>query len=119
MATLGSVRARTLNLRFVPIAWTVRLRTVSCRGRQPEVAKREEPAMAASTINRPDRALTVETILKTSRPEPAEPARATPSGWMAALRVGVGSRSEEHTSELQSLMRISYAGFCLKKQKHK
>src|SRR3546814_9558135 len=26
-----------------------------------------------------------------------------------------GLRSEEHTSELQSLMRISYAGFCLKK----
>src|SRR3546814_10472055 len=33
----------------------------------------------------------------------------------------VESRSEEHTSELQSLMRISYAVFCLKKknQKHK
>src|SRR3546814_2004835 len=29
----------------------------------------------------------------------------------------VGKRSEEHTSELQSLMRISYAGFCLKKKK--
>src|SRR3546814_10041798 len=28
-------------------------------------------------------------------------------------------RSEEHTSELQSLMRISYAVFCLKKQQHK
>src|SRR3546814_5846685 len=28
-------------------------------------------------------------------------------------------RSEEHTSELQSLMRISYAVFCLKKKKHK
>src|SRR3546814_8069288 len=28
-------------------------------------------------------------------------------------------RSEEHTSELQSLMRISYAVFCLKKNKHK
>src|SRR3546814_4987508 len=28
------------------------------------------------------------------------------------------SRSEEHTSELQSLMRISYAGFCLKKKNH-
>src|SRR3546814_6286628 len=28
-------------------------------------------------------------------------------------------RSEEHTSELQSLMRISYAGFCLKKKKNK
>src|SRR3546814_4384622 len=30
---------------------------------------------------------------------------------------GVGERSEEHTSELQSLMRISYAVFCLKKKK--
>src|SRR3546814_9898561 len=29
------------------------------------------------------------------------------------------SRSEEHTSELQSLMRISYAVFCLKKKTHK
>src|SRR3546814_3765742 len=28
-------------------------------------------------------------------------------------------RSEEHTSELQSLMRISYAVFCLKKKNHK
>src|SRR3546814_6038585 len=32
------------------------------------------------------------------------------TGWIA--------RSEEHTSELQSLMRISYAVFCLKKKKH-
>src|SRR3546814_10759639 len=30
-----------------------------------------------------------------------------------------GRRSEEHTSELQSLMRISYAVFCLKKKKTK
>src|SRR3546814_4590378 len=30
-----------------------------------------------------------------------------------------GRRSEEHTSELQSLMRISYAVFCLKKKKNK
>src|SRR3546814_8457683 len=29
----------------------------------------------------------------------------------------VGGRSEEHTSKLQSLMRISYAVFCLKKKK--
>src|SRR3546814_2429944 len=29
----------------------------------------------------------------------------------------IGARSEEHTSELQSLMRISYAVFCLKKKK--
>src|SRR3546814_1585423 len=30
----------------------------------------------------------------------------------------IGIRSEEHTSELKSLMRISYAVFCLKKKKH-
>src|SRR3546814_7602441 len=35
------------------------------------------------------------------------------------LRVRGGARSEEHTSELQSLMRISYAVFCLNKKKEK
>src|SRR3546814_8718963 len=34
--------------------------------------------------------------------------------WQEAPDIGV--RSEEHTSELQSLMRISYAVFCLKKK---
>src|SRR3546814_7822057 len=34
-------------------------------------------------------------------------------------RTGAVTRSEEHTSELQSLMRISYAVFCLKKKKNK
>src|SRR3546814_7750960 len=34
-------------------------------------------------------------------------------------RPSARGRSEEHTSELQSLMRISYAVFCLKKKKHK
>src|SRR3546814_7175828 len=36
-----------------------------------------------------------------------------------AVRAQSGMRSEEHTSELQSLMRISYAVFCLKKKKEK
>src|SRR3546814_1087342 len=35
----------------------------------------------------------------------------------AHVHLGDGGRSEEHTSELQSLMRISYAFFCLQKQK--
>src|SRR3546814_3933724 len=35
------------------------------------------------------------------------------------LDMGGVDRSEEHTSELQSLMRISYAVFCLKKKKKK
>src|SRR3546814_6938325 len=44
-------------------------------------------------------------------------------GFWRRARRGLGrshllGRSEEHTSELQSLMRISYAVFCLKKKKH-
>src|SRR3546814_6552485 len=35
--------------------------------------------------------------------------------WQSELFSPEGSRSEEHTFELQSLMRISYAVFCLKK----
>src|SRR3546814_1514683 len=44
-------------------------------------------------------------------------------GIVAHLRLGIGGgieeRSEEHTSELQSLMRISYAVFCFKHKKFK
>src|SRR3546814_3699732 len=41
----------------------------------------------------------------------------TPKGVSEKLRASV-DRSEEHTSELQSLMRISYAAFCLNKKHH-
>src|SRR3546814_5471884 len=37
-----------------------------------------------------------------------------PAAWSLAITLAI-LRSEEHTSELQSLMRISYAVFCLKK----
>src|SRR3546814_1405240 len=37
-------------------------------------------------------------------------------GGPVALQGHIAQRSEEHTSELQSLMRISYAVFCLKKK---
>src|SRR3546814_9234180 len=58
---------------------------------------------------------------------PAQPARgdADAAAIRRQLRRGAagddrggGTRSEEHTSELQSLMRISYAVFCLKKKTH-
>src|SRR3546814_8037523 len=39
-----------------------------------------------------------------------------PSGGMGGTAADLTIRSEEHTSELQSLMRISYAVFCLKKK---
>src|SRR3546814_6937870 len=58
-----------------------------------------------------------------------EPRQLDRQGWGATgfscdpcLLPGLTVRSEEHTSELQSLMRISYAVFCLKKKtqhKHK
>src|SRR3546814_8512941 len=45
--------------------------------------------------------------------------RAIRGGEVPEAGGAVGVRSEEHTSELQSLMRISYAVFCLKKKKTK
>src|SRR3546814_10489141 len=65
------------------------------------------------------------------RKQPVGPAVAGPQGGdlvghrleLGVMRVGRGvagledDRSEEHTSELQSLMRISYAVFCLEKKK--
>src|SRR3546814_6927927 len=54
---------------------------------------------------------------------PASPARFPDrdSAWLnrcsASRPLSSPDRSEEHTSELQSLMRISYAVFCLKKKK--
>src|SRR3546814_4754196 len=47
--------------------------------------------------------------------KPSRPLFYRASGRRASLSQ---SRSEEHTSELQSLMRISYAVFCLKKKKN-
>src|SRR3546814_10235484 len=41
------------------------------------------------------------------------------AGTYNILQPAIATRSEEHTSELQSLMRISYAVFCLKKKKKK
>src|SRR3546814_5985987 len=53
---------------------------------------------------------------------PAVPQRMGDHGQIPAQRIrpciSLALRSEEHTSELQSLMRISYAVFCLKQKKH-
>src|SRR3546814_3554524 len=53
--------------------------------------------------------------------KPRDAADYTPDKLIAdifALADALGVRSEEHTSELQSLIRISYAVFCLKKKKY-
>src|SRR3546814_9040726 len=73
----------------------------------------------------PDRATTASSTPAT---RPRQPAWAAPiqlpssahsnTGRQSAVSTAQTTRSEEHTSELQSLMRISYDVFCLKKQKH-
>src|SRR3546814_4467839 len=55
------------------------------------------------------RKLQADTVLT---PHPGEAAR------LLSIKTHEVQRSEEHTSELQSLMRISYAVFCLKKKKY-
>src|SRR3546814_7722414 len=55
------------------------------------------------------------TLSRTRHASSMSPHRAVPLSWVHAIT----GRSEEHTSELQSLMRISYAVFCLKKKKKK
>src|SRR3546814_1116441 len=65
-------------------------------------------------------------VLKHARPlrPPIQPAHAARSNYARPRPAHRGCvkddwRSEEHTSELQSLMRISYAVFCLKKKKYR
>src|SRR3546814_7342231 len=61
-----------------------------------------------SSASHSGRLVTKVAITACSAPWPSESSSARPR-----------RRSEEHTSELQSLMRISYAVFCLKKKKQK
>src|SRR3546814_2758286 len=60
---------------------------------------------------------TANLVAVVARTEPEPGARGL-SILMLESEHAEGFRSEEHTSELQSLMRISYAVFCLKKKKH-
>src|SRR3546814_9500596 len=75
------------------------------RRRQPFLQlQRDPPACAIEPFD--DAALQIAVAVE----------RVDGSGGDLQERVEESSRSEEHTSELQSLMRISYAVFCLKKK---
>src|SRR3546814_9276297 len=52
-------------------------------------------------------------------PEHVDPVRPSSVRGVSRAAAAERRRSEEHTSDLQSLMRISYAVFCLKKRKRK
>src|SRR3546814_814394 len=82
-------------------------RSSPCRGKQwPEEECRRSPLLSNEDF-----------INSIGRFRPKQPNRQHTAGmaWKADVNSVAASRSEEHTSELQSLMRISYAVFCLKK----
>src|SRR3546814_7088956 len=74
-------------------------------------------AKSAGTISDADRAMRQRRTL-VGRPFAVPEEISGLVAHLASDRAGFVTRSEEHTSELQSLMRISYAVFCLKKKKH-
>src|SRR3546814_9635312 len=61
--------------------------------------------------------LAIRALESAKNPETKKPAAIAAFSSRTIQRVRRSSRSEEHTSELQSLMRISYAVFCLQKTK--
>src|SRR3546814_6018904 len=83
--------------------------------RRPPRSTRTDTLFPYTTLFRSD-AVDRRTFRRASRCHPAPGHSRTP---LYRARRRCGGRSEEHTSELQSLMRISYAVFCLKKKKHK
>src|SRR3546814_6368766 len=64
------------------------------------------------TMNNKDERQIAANLFDKHLPQPFERTAVNGFGFLQVIR-----RSEEHTSELQSLMRISYAAFCLKKKK--
>src|SRR3546814_8098304 len=82
--------------------------------RRPPRSTRTDTLFPSTTLFRPLHRLDAGAQ---RRPGPAPQARRLePHELLALQRRAQPGRSEEHTSELQSLMRISYAVFCLKKK---
>src|SRR3546814_9120406 len=79
--------------------------------RRPPRSTRTDTLFPYTTLFRSDRRPPSARSARRRVRRPARPPRHGRQQWCC------GCRSEEHTSELQSLMRISYAVFCLKKKK--
>src|SRR3546814_10002075 len=83
----------------------------------PEEAAGADSGLAAFRSDRRSSATFTMATIGSASISPMIPNSAPNRSWAASTRAGA-RRSEEHKSELQSLMRISYAVFCLKKKKH-
>src|SRR3546814_4810687 len=81
--------------------YTTLFRSLVAAGRLPNI---EDIGLQAAGIEAGKRGIDVNDYLRTAN--------------RRIYAIGDVTRSEEHTSELQSLMRISYAVFCLKKKKN-
>src|SRR3546814_1721303 len=93
-------------------------RAIGTRG---PTSSRDNPGFAAPQRPTPALSLFLESIGAVSCADPVREQVSSAQAHRARLRIGVEPhrpRSEAHTSELQSLMRISYAVFCLKKNTH-
>src|SRR3546814_11576257 len=88
--------------------------------RRPPRSTRTDTLFPYTTLFRSLNKITYEEMLElASQGAKVLQTRSVEMAMKHRVRVQVlSSRSEEHTSELQSLMRISYAVFCLKKKKH-
>src|SRR3546814_8685271 len=77
------------------------------------------PRIAAhpAQLSRLECAVTLQAAHRHRQPQDPHRRQRAPRRPRRLAPVGDHRRSEEHTSELQSLMRISYAVFCLKKKK--
>src|SRR3546814_5735562 len=92
---------------FSQLPASPRMRSPSSRSQLRRSSSDVREPSSRSMVMRPYVSLIAGTVTSI-RPPPA-------SRWCPQKHGGL--RSEEHTSELQSLMRISYAVFCLKKKK--
>src|SRR3546814_3137260 len=86
------------------------------RSRRVVRAARHDQCLAADRRRGGGQARIRRRGVRRDAPHPAQLTGATRDPWRASGGRHEGWRSEEHTSELQSLMRISYAVFCLKKK---
>src|SRR3546814_5517565 len=103
--------------------------TIICRRKAAEKGEIRSTDSFTATILRPHIRLMRTTAIQSAAEKPAADAllrsfmpQFASADHTALSRIQCGEamnspRSEEHTSELQSLMRISYAVFCLKKKK--
>src|SRR3546814_6349051 len=105
---------------YTVVPYTALFRSVPCAGRQHAPAADARPrrprATPPSEGSAPDAPAGRPAIARARHNRPETESRP----WQSCRpdrAAGADRRSEEHTSELQSLMRISYAVFCLKKKK--